>query len=270
MDCAGSSAPHHDAKPDRCTEDIRTSSIAIDRTTAKGARDAAIILLGFASALRRAELAALTVGDVEFKPGGILINVSRSKSDQDGEGQRVAVVHGQHAATDPVGALNAWLDCAGGRPAAVHQPATTNRHPRPHLRAGDRHRPTQPRPRRGVRRRRFPPHSLRAGHATSAAAAGVTLDRIAARTRHKRLSTSSSATSAPPKPPSTPPAATSDYETTERPASSAQRVLLRPSAWSPLRRFSDCLRPAWQAPKRCSGLSDVVQSMQVRCAQGSE
>ena len=32
-------------------------------------------------------------------------------------------------------------------------------------------------------------HSLRAGHAASAAVAGVALDRIAAQTRHKRLST---------------------------------------------------------------------------------
>ncbi len=32
-------------------------------------------------------------------------------------------------------------------------------------------------------------HSLRAGHATTAAAAGVPLDRIALQTRHKRLST---------------------------------------------------------------------------------
>ena len=36
---------------------------------------------------------------------------------------------------------------------------------------------------------RITAHSLRAGHATSAAVAGVALDRIAAQTRHKRLST---------------------------------------------------------------------------------
>lgn len=35
----------------------------------------------------------------------------------------------------------------------------------------------------------LPAHSLRAGHATSAAVAGVSLDRVAAQTRHKRLST---------------------------------------------------------------------------------
>ena len=51
--------------------------------------------------------------------------------------------------------------------------------------------------RRGLRRTlgtapppdRITGHSLRAGHATTAAAAGVPLDRIALQTRHKRLST---------------------------------------------------------------------------------
>ena len=108
-------APRRQARPLQ-TYEIRTIVTAIDRTTPKGARDAAIILLGFASALRRSELAALSVGDIETKPGGILATVARSKSDQDGEGQRVAVVHGQHALTDPVAAVNAWLDIRGRVP----------------------------------------------------------------------------------------------------------------------------------------------------------
>lgn len=54
------------------TADIRTIADSIDRSTALGARDAAIILLGFASALRRSELAALNLADVEHKPGGVL------------------------------------------------------------------------------------------------------------------------------------------------------------------------------------------------------
>lgn len=43
--------------------------------------------------------------------------------------------------------------------------------------------------RAGLPAERITPHSLRAGHATTAAIAGVSLDRIAAQTRHKRLST---------------------------------------------------------------------------------
>jgi integrase len=41
----------------------------------------------------------------------------------------------------------------------------------------------------GVFAERITGHSLRAGHATTAAMAGVGLDRIAAQTRHPRIST---------------------------------------------------------------------------------
>ncbi|MGH3414661.1 MAG: site-specific integrase [Marmoricola sp.] len=182
-------APRRQARPLQ-TEDIRIIVTAIDRTTPKGTRDAAIILLGFASALRRSELAALEVGDIEYKPGGIIVTVAKSKSDQDGEGQRVAVVHGQHAATDPIGALNAWLAIRG----RASGPLFTSLQRRivglepisgQAIAIALRNRAREA----GFDAERITPHSLRAGHATSAAMAGVSLDRIAAQTRHKRLST---------------------------------------------------------------------------------
>ena len=105
-------APRRQARP-LGTEDIRQILDAIDRSSAKGARDAAIILLGFASAMRRSELVALTLADVGYKPGGVLLTIRRSKTDQYAESQVVAVVHGQHAATDPIAALDAWLTFRG-------------------------------------------------------------------------------------------------------------------------------------------------------------
>jgi integrase len=51
------SAPRRQARPLGPAE-IRQILAGIDRGTAKGARDAALILIGFASALRRSELAA--------------------------------------------------------------------------------------------------------------------------------------------------------------------------------------------------------------------
>ncbi|RLV50909.1 hypothetical protein D9V37_02925 [Nocardioides mangrovicus] len=62
-------APRRQARP-LDTNDIRQILGPIDRATAKGARDAAIILLGFASALRVSELVGLTLADVEHKPAG--------------------------------------------------------------------------------------------------------------------------------------------------------------------------------------------------------
>lgn len=76
-----------------------------------GARDRAMLLLGFGAALRRSELVALTLGDVETIPGrGLLLTITRSKTDQRGAGQRVAV-HANPAEPGccPAAALAAWL-----------------------------------------------------------------------------------------------------------------------------------------------------------------
>lgn len=182
-------APRPQARP-LGTEEVRQIVEHIDRTTARGARDAAIILLGYASALRRSELAALTLADVEHKPGGVLLTIRRSKTDQYADGQFVAVVHGQHAATDPITALDAWLAVRGTDPGRLFtslRNKVVTQEPisgeaisivlRKRARAA------------GLPAERITAHSLRAGHATSAALAGVALDRIAAQTRHKRLST---------------------------------------------------------------------------------
>ncbi|WP_448072984.1 tyrosine-type recombinase/integrase [Georgenia yuyongxinii] len=108
-------APRRQARP-LATAEIRQIVEHIDRTTVLGARDAALILLGFASAMRRSELVALTLDDVEFKPGGVVLTIRRSKTDQHADGQVVAVVHGQHANTDPVAALDAWMGHRGAEP----------------------------------------------------------------------------------------------------------------------------------------------------------
>ena len=108
-------APRRQARP-LGTEDIRQIVEHVDRTTALGARDAAGILLGYASAMRRSELAALTLSDVEFKPGGLLLTVRRSKTDQYAEGQVVAVSTASMPPPTPSRALDAWLTFRGGGP----------------------------------------------------------------------------------------------------------------------------------------------------------
>lgn len=92
-----------------------------------GARDRALILLGFASALRPGELAALTLADLEPHPAGLLLHVRRSKTDQEARGQVVAVAPGHHAATCPLAALDAWLHRRGPVPGPVFV-ALRNRH----------------------------------------------------------------------------------------------------------------------------------------------
>ena len=71
-----------------------------------------MLLLGFGAALRRSELVGLCLGDVTMVPGrGVMVRVRRSKTDQQGKGQDVAI-WGNPAALDfcPLMALQAWLE----------------------------------------------------------------------------------------------------------------------------------------------------------------
>jgi hypothetical protein len=49
-----------------------------------GIRDRALLLVGFAAALRRSELVALRVEDVQFVAQGMLLTIDGSKTDQEG------------------------------------------------------------------------------------------------------------------------------------------------------------------------------------------
>jgi integrase len=84
----------------------------------RGLRDRALLLFGWAAALRRSELAALRVDDVHFEPEGAVLTIRRSKTDQDAAGETVAVPFGEEEATCPVRALRAWLDVRGAEAAA--------------------------------------------------------------------------------------------------------------------------------------------------------
>lgn len=76
-------------------------------------RDRAILLIGWAGALRRSEIVALTVSDTEFVAGeGINIYIRYSKSDQEGDGLIKGIPYGSHAETCPVLALRTWLQAA--------------------------------------------------------------------------------------------------------------------------------------------------------------
>jgi len=76
-----------------------------------GARNRAMLLLGFGAALRRSELVSLALGDVEIVPGkGLLLTIARSKTDQYGKGQRVAVVaNPREPGFCVLAAFEAWL-----------------------------------------------------------------------------------------------------------------------------------------------------------------
>jgi integrase len=79
----------------------------------RGVRDRALLLIGWAAALRRSELAALVASDLQFEPDGLIIHVRRSKTDQESAGEVVAVPFGAQAETCPGRAVREWLAVAG-------------------------------------------------------------------------------------------------------------------------------------------------------------
>ena len=75
----------------------------------RGARDRALLLVGFAGAFRRSELSALEVSDLKFTAEGLVIDLRRSKTDQEAKGREVGIPFGTDELTCPVRILKAWL-----------------------------------------------------------------------------------------------------------------------------------------------------------------
>lgn len=163
-----------------------------------GLRDRALLLIGFGAALRRSELAALQLDAkgvqgvrVRIVSGGLEIHLDRAKGDQEGRGAVVAIPHGQTADTCAVRALRAWLDAAGieagpvfrsvSRWGKVSDDAMT-----PFAVAGVVKAAAE---RVGLDPADFAGHSLRAGLATSAAAADAPAELIMGHMRHKKFET---------------------------------------------------------------------------------
>ncbi len=75
----------------------------------RGTRDCALLLTGFAGAFRRSELAAIEVSDVSYSKDGLVIDLRRSKTDQEARGRQVGIPFGRDAGTCPVSAVRRWL-----------------------------------------------------------------------------------------------------------------------------------------------------------------
>jgi integrase len=87
-----------------------------DLETAAGLRDRAVVLLGFALLARRAELAALSISDIEHVPGeGLAVTIRASKTDQSARGVIRRIHYASAEALCPVRAVLAWLECLAAR-----------------------------------------------------------------------------------------------------------------------------------------------------------
>src|SRR5262249_16099636 len=77
-----------------------------------GARDRALILLGFAGAYRRSELVGLDRDDLVFSKRGLTVTLRKSKTDQEGAGRKIGIPYGSNPETCPVRVTQAWLEHA--------------------------------------------------------------------------------------------------------------------------------------------------------------
>jgi integrase len=158
-----------------------------DRCTAAGARDQALLLVGFGAALRRSELVALDLADVEVVAQGLVVTLRRSKTDQGGSGALLAIHRGSHPELCPVRAFEAWRAIRGAAAGPLFSrirkggQVTTARLSDQTVARTLKHAATL----LGLSSKDFSGHSLRAGLATSAALAGADLAAIMEQTRHR-------------------------------------------------------------------------------------
>jgi site-specific recombinase XerD len=155
----------------------------------RGLRDRALLLFAFASACRRSELSALLVSDLVEVQEGLRVTIRKSKGDQEGEGQEIAIVRGRKAC--PVKAMKAWLEAAcitngpvfrrmrrGGvvlsEPLRAQGIAEVVKHYAEKA---------------GYDPDAFSGHSLRSGFLTSAAARGASVFKLMEVSRHKSVDT---------------------------------------------------------------------------------
>jgi site-specific recombinase XerD len=170
-------------------EEIKRMVDAVPPQTLKGLRDRALLLLGFAGAFRRSELVALDTEHVSAREEGLSVLIARSKTDQEGAGQVVAIPRVPGSPYCPVQAVSDWLvagqitsgaifrrlhraDRVGGSRLSAQSVALVIK---------------QLAARVGLDPARYAAHSLRSGFLTSAAAQRASIFKMADQSRHKSL-----------------------------------------------------------------------------------
>jgi site-specific recombinase XerD len=170
------------------TADLVAKMVRRLPATLAGKRDRALILVGFAAALRRSELVALTVADVERTGAGAFLRVRRGKTDQEGAGAAIAVARGGKLGA--LEALDDWLQAAAIADGPIFR--SVSRSGRVGAALSDHAAAVIVK--RAAKAARldasaFSGHSLRSGFVTSALASGADLFRIMDVTRHREVKT---------------------------------------------------------------------------------
>ncbi|MET4688830.1 integrase [Sinorhizobium fredii] len=151
----------------------------------RGARDRALLLVGFAGGFRRSELVALNFEDVDYVKQGVVLALRKSKTDQTGAGRKIAIPFGR-SRWCPVYALDKWLNQSGIAAGPLFRPVNKHGCCLDRRLSGEavsliikEHLSTA-----GIDPTLYSGHSLRSGFATSAAMAGVSTWKIRQQTGH--------------------------------------------------------------------------------------
>lgn len=159
-------------------------------------RDRALLLLGFVNAMRRSEIASLSMSDIKVVDEGIEVHIMQSKT-----GERELVIpFGSNPLTCPIRALKAWIKeaCITEGPIfrSINRHGHISKNPltghsialiiqnNPYIKAK-----TDEAIKKGEVVPSFADHSLRAGFVTRAIKKGVPEDLIMSQTGHKKRDT---------------------------------------------------------------------------------
>lgn len=160
-----------------------------------GKRDKAIILFGWAGALRRSEIVAINFDDLEFLDSGISVRIRSSKTDQLNDGYKIGIPFAENQTICPVRSMISWIGISEIDDGPVFRFLGPSARNRIYEKIG---------PRRlsarsisiivkrscelaGYLPNGFSGHSLRSGFITEAASQGVPERLIMRHTRHKSI-----------------------------------------------------------------------------------
>lgn len=188
----------------RCEHPVQKSALSVDqlaliiryldRPEPYLTRDRAVLLFGFATALRRSSIADARLDHVRLIPGkGMIVHVPREKQDQTGQGRDIGVPYARRPDLCAVRALEQWLKFRSRTPGYLFDGLQGKRPvPKPERRM---HPNTVARIVKravlsiGLDPAHYGGHSLRAGFATAALEAGAGEILTARHTGHRSLAT---------------------------------------------------------------------------------
>ncbi len=170
-------------------DEIKRMADAVEPETLKGLRDRALLLFGFAGAFRRSEIVTLNTWHLEKRDEGVKITIEKSKTDQEAQGQVIAILRQTDSPYCPVTALQDWLTAAEIEDGPLFR----------RMHRGDKVGKTrlsaqsvalvvkEYASRAGLDWERYAGHSLRRGFLTSAARNRASIFKMADQSRHKSL-----------------------------------------------------------------------------------